>query len=746
VDPAGQVTRRTTARHALTSLIVVVLITACGRSSHVITPPPEAIPAHITQDLPATLEEARALHDNGDTARYERALRGLALSSDPAIARRAQTLLALELFDRKQYAEAVPALQTAAAANPVVAPYLQLRLIDADENLQRLPDAIAAASAILANAPFSSAASIARIQLPGLYATVGDEANMNAALGGLAAVSIDTLTQSDFVALASKLEKAGRNDRASELRMRMLREYPQGRYTERVYSEVGPALDALTTDDATKLAMSLARVNRYDQALDLLRRISQRPDASNSALYRSVRLRALFSSRNYTQLLAETQGEELDASLQLLRARAAWRDDMPQEFLAGLTRIEKKFPKSKEALDAKVLRAKYYVTDEVNYAQSTDNLRSAIDAGVVGNDGENIWTQGFTYVLANQYDDALGMFDRYVREYPDGDFKTNALFWTGKIHDRLGHIAERDAAMRQVIAEYPYSYYAYRGREIMGKSAPIGTELGPANSFPDTDAALARINDPRLDAVRELVAVDLRRDATREMKTLAAAYPDNAGIDLMLADVYAGSGEAFEAIGILQRRFKQFIRHGGSQIPQRLWEILFPLNYWETIRVEAQKRNIDPYLVASIIRQESGFEPSTVSNAGAVGLMQIMPGEASRIATEAGMSQIDRATLFDPLTNIAVGAAEYSQKLATMRGNHILAIAAYNAGEEAVGKWLAQTPIDVDPDIFVDSIPYAETRLYVKTVTRNRFEYRRVYERSTAVSEAISRRSSRPHR
>jgi soluble lytic murein transglycosylase len=602
------------------------------------------------------------------------------------------------------------------------------------------------ASAILANAPSSSAASIARIQLPGLYATAGDEANMNAALGGLAAVSIDTLTQSDFVALASKLEKAGRNDRASELRMRMLREYPQGRYTERVYSEVGPALDALTTDDATKLAMSLSRVNRYDQALDLLRRISQRPDASNSALYRSVRLRALFSSRNYTQLLAETKGEELDASLQLLRARAAWRDDRPQEFLAGLTRIEKKFPNSKEALDARVLRAKYYVTDEVNYAQSIDNLRSAIDAGVVGNDGENIWTQGFTYVLANQYDDALRMFDRYVREYPDGDFKTNALFWTGKIFDRLGHIAERDAAMRQVIAEYPYSYYAYRAREIMGKSAPIGTELGPTSKFPDTDAELARINDPRLDAVRELLAVDLRRDATREMKTLAAAYPDNAGIDLMLADVYAGGGEAFEAIGILQRRFKQFIRHGGSQIPQRLWEILFPLNYWETIRVEAQKRNIDPYLVASIIRQESGFEPSTVSNAGAIGLMQIMPGEASRIATEAGMSQIDRANLFDPLTNIAVGAAEFSQKLATMRGNHILAIAAYNAGEEAVGRWLAQTPIDVDPDIFVDSIPYAETRLYVKTVTRNRFEYRRVYERSTAVSEAIGRRSSSPHR
>lgn len=263
--------------------------------------------------------------------------------------------------------------------------------------------------------------------------------------------------------------------------------------------------------------------------------------------------------------------------------------------------------------------------------------------------------------------------------------------------------------------------------------------------FPDLDAELAKINDPRLDAVRELLAVDLTRDATLEMKTLAAVYPDNLGIAFMLADVYARGGEVFEAMGILQRRFKQFVRHGGTNIPKRLWEILYPLDYWDTIRTEAQKRNLDPYLVASIIRQESGFEPTVVSNAGAVGLMQIMPAEASRIALAAGLAEIDRKRLFDPMTNIAVGAAEYSQKLATMNGNHLLAIAAYNAGEDAVGRWLAQTPVDGDPDLFVDSIPYAETKLYVKSVTRNRFEYRRVYEGSTAVSQAIGRSSSSSH-
>ncbi len=745
MDPVREVTGRR-ARIALTALFIIILLAACGRSSRV-TAPPEPVPSPVEPAAPPpTLEEARALK-GGDPALYERALRSVAVSPDPAESRQAEVLLALELFDRKQFAEALPELETAVAANPLITPWLQLRIIDADEALGRIPDAISTASSIIANASSTSAATIARLRLPSLYAAARDDAGMNAALQQVAAIPIDSLTEARFVALAAKLTAAGKNDAATDLRMRLLRDYTGGRLTEQVYSELNAQnpspIDALTTEEATRLASSLARYNRYDQALDLLKRISQRPDASNLSLFQGVRLRALFNSRNYSQLLSESDPKDLDSSLQFLRARAAWRAGRPKEFLAGLDRIEKKFPGSREAIEAKVQRAKYYATDEIDYQKSTTNLAAAIKAGALGNDGENLWTLGFTFVLWGHDQDALNIFDRYVREYPDGDYKTNALFWTGKIDDRLGRTAQRNAALQQVIDEYPYSYYAYRAREILGPAAQSAARgPKPETSFPDLDAELAKVSEPRLQAVRELVSVGLMRDATREMKILGAEYADNAGVAFMLADVYANGGEAFEAMGILQRRFRQFIRHGGENIPPRLWQILFPLNYWDTIRAQADRRSLDPFLVASIIRQESGFEPTTVSNAGAVGLMQIMPGEVSRIASQAGIPGIDRSRLFDPLTNIAVGTAEYSQKLAAMRGNDILAIAAYNAGEDAVGRWLAQTPIDGDPDIFVDSIPYAETRLYVKSVTRNRFEYRRVYAGSSAVSEFISRHRS----
>ena len=218
------------------------------------------------------------------------------------------------------------------------------------------------------------------------------------------------------------------------------------------------------------------------------------------------------------------------------------------------------------------------------------------------------------------------------------------------------------------------------------------------------------------------------------MKVLAAKYDDNLGVQFLLADVYVRGGEPFKANGVLQRRFRQFVRHGGTNIPRRFWEILFPLAYWDTIRAEAERRGHDPYLLASIIRQESGFEPTTVSNAGAVGLMQIMPEEASRIGDAGGLGAVTREDLFDPEKNIAVGAAEYTQKLTTMNDNPVLAIAAYNAGETAVREWMARTPPE-DTDLFIESIPYAETRLYVKTVTRNRHEYRRIYEVGTLFGE-----------
>ncbi|MGH9419730.1 MAG: transglycosylase SLT domain-containing protein, partial [Thermoanaerobaculia bacterium] len=680
-----------------------------------------------------TLDDVRALRASNPFD-YENGLKTLSQSTDPRTKGRALALLALFYVDQKRTDDALPVLGQAADANPLAAPWLRLRIADIDATAGKWTDAIDIANRIIQITPVSSAATIARLRLPALYAAAGDGANTDAAYQVANAIVIDALTEEDFVQLAKSLAKTGRMDLALPLRMRLLTEFTQGRFTEDTYdhvSQYAPSpLDALSFDDELKIAQQLGRNDRYGRAFDLLARIATRfpRESAASSAYRAVRLHALFNSRRYDDLLAETSHVKLtDPVLILTRARAAWRANQPKLFLAGLHQVGKQYPKSSEATEARILRAKYYVTDEVKYDLAIADLEAAIAAGAAGNEGENIWTLGWTYFRAGRLDDAINTFARYARQYPDGDYLSNSLFWAGKIHEQRGDRPARDAAFHELETDYPYSYFSYRARAIIGEPMLAPNDVANGNVFPDVDAQLAAANEPRLDAVRELAWLGLFREATREMKSLASANPSNLGMQFMLANLYVQGGEPFSANNVLQRKFRQFVRHGGTNVPHRFWEILFPLNYWETIKTEAGQRQIDPYLIASIIRQETGFEPSTVSNADAIGIMQIMPAEAASIATMAGLQTPTREQLFDPKLNIAIGVAEFSQKLAAEHGNTMLAIAAYNAGEEPVGRWIAQTPVD-DEDLFVESIPFAETRLYVKTVSRNRFEYRRIYE------------------
>ena len=699
-------------------------------------PTPAAVPVAVVAPPPAapTLEEVRALKTAGNLAGYEKGLTAIrqAATAPPAERRRATALLALFLLEQKRPDEALPMLAQAAEENPNVAPYLRLRIVDAARAAGKTGDAIAVAMRIVQDTPSSAAATVARLRLPGLDAVAGDAVSTAAAYEATKSITIDELTEPDFVDLARQLDTAGRADLAGAIRMRLLTQYPQGRFTEDTYGHVvgalAPPINQLSLDDSLVLAAKLGAQDRYDQALDLLRRIQQRfPEAQTSAAMRDVRVRAQFHSRHYTDLLNETANETLDAPLALLRARAAWRVGRSADFLKGLDLVESQFKLSPEAAVAKELRAKYYVTDEPRYDVAARSYAAAIEGGNSGKDGENLWNLGFLYVLAHEDDAALETFGKYEARYADGDYLSNALFWSGKLLDAHGRRGERDGQWNKLLQLYPYSYYSFRVRILTSVPAVAPNEVANGNVFPNVEALVAAVPDPRLDGVREMLTLGMSRDATREMQSVAAGYPDNPGIQFLLADVYVQGGEPFRAQGVLQRRFRPFVRHGGNGIPHRFWEILFPLNYWDIIKSEADKRQLDPYLVASIIRQESGFEPAIVSNAGAVGIMQIMPAEAPAIAAASGLPPPTRQQLFDPQINIAIGAAELAQKLAIEHGNPTLAIAAYNGGEDNVAKWTGRVAV-TDVDLFVDSIPFAETKLYVKTVSRNQFEYRRIYE------------------
>jgi soluble lytic murein transglycosylase len=153
------------------------------------------------------------------------------------------------------------------------------------------------------------------------------------------------------------------------------------------------------------------------------------------------------------------------------------------------------------------------------------------------------------------------------------------------------------------------------------------------------------------------------------------------------------------------------------------WRILFPQNYWVDIKADAEKNGLDPYMVASLIRQETEFNPGAVSNKNAYGLMQLLPAVGRSMAKEEGVHHFSTNDLLNPSTNILLGTHYLRQMLDKFGGQAEYAFAAYNAGDDRVTDWQSIGNYH-GIDEFVESIPFTETREYVQAIVRNEEIYR----------------------
>ncbi|WP_418792097.1 lytic transglycosylase domain-containing protein [Phosphitispora sp. TUW77] len=157
------------------------------------------------------------------------------------------------------------------------------------------------------------------------------------------------------------------------------------------------------------------------------------------------------------------------------------------------------------------------------------------------------------------------------------------------------------------------------------------------------------------------------------------------------------------------------------------WRVFYPLPFKELIFSQAEKNNIDPYLVAAIIKTESNFVPTAESPMGAKGIMQIMPETGAWAAEKMKLREFKPDDLYDPEINIKIGAWYISDLTNEFKGNKMVVVAAYNGGRGNVREWLEQG-IWTGEHAGVDQIPFTETREYVKKVLRNYSWYRYLYQ------------------
>jgi soluble lytic murein transglycosylase len=339
-------------------------------------------------------------------------------------------------------------------------------------------------------------------------------------------------------------------------------------------------------------------------------------------------------------------------------------------------------------------------------------------------------TAWLTYRMGKK-DDAKRLFEEQIELYPSSAEVTAAIFWRGRIAEDEGDKALARAYYQKLTENYRYYYYANLARERVAKlGEETASSLPSLNKLPAPPAP-PRDWDPPADNVRAQKAQLLANAALYDFAVaeMQAASPGSPPWEAKsVADIYSEQGSYIRSIETLKRAAPGYFAAEIPQIPRPVWEQLFPRPYWEELRRDASANQLDPHLVASLIRQESEFNPAAISHANAMGLMQLLPSVGKNLAKEMKVKHFSQDELLVANTNLQLGTRYFKHMVDHYDGQVQYALAAYNAGEDRVDDWRKNGNFS-DVEEFVESIPFTETREYVQAIMRNAMIYKLLYSK-----------------
>jgi soluble lytic murein transglycosylase len=330
--------------------------------------------------------------------------------------------------------------------------------------------------------------------------------------------------------------------------------------------------------------------------------------------------------------------------------------------------------------------------------------------------------------------DAGGLLREHLRSYPVHATAGAALYFLGRRAEQEGDFAAARTCYQRLPQAFENHYYAMLARERLRS-----IEIAGAAASAETARFLAAVTFPESKPVpvQSASATTWRIERSRLLRT--AGLGDLADSELrfgtrtdgqpsLLAMEMAGAAAApHQAMRIMKSMAPEYLNLALNQAPRRFWELLFPLPYRADVVRAAREKNLDPYLLAGLIRQESEFDPQARSRANAYGLTQVRPATGRLFARQAGIARFSSRLLFQPAANLKIGVSIFSAMLDQNGGKLEQTLAAYNAGPNRAVEWLTWNTYR-EPAEFVESIPFTETRDYVQAVLRNADLYHRLYQ------------------
>jgi soluble lytic murein transglycosylase len=463
-------------------------------------------------------------------------------------------------------------------------------------------------------------------------------------------------------------------------------------------------------DRLFRLRMNEEALDAYDHAL------AMGLSKSEAGPTRKQRARTFFRLRRYPE--ASQAFEELDQAgdTPIWLARSMARADRVPEAIEAFEQLASR-PGPQRA------RAHYLAALLLDGRDRNDEARAhfrvlAEDARQDGLSRASLWYLGWSDYRAGQLGSAARQFAALAAATEDEIDRLRPLYWQARALESDGKSNAATEIFAQLAEDFPLSYYGWRARDrsvSLDRKSPLH-EIAQGRSG---------LRPSELDRVRILMAAGLVDSGVEESAQLIR---NARGLDdrVALARLLTSAGDFNRAQRVIVDAYTTSLARGPVAGLEELWWYAWPSAF--SGHVDAATRSdgsVDPELVYSIMREESGYRPKVVSPVGARGLLQIMRETGKQLAGRVGRANFAADDLFDPAMNIELGSF-YLGELSRQFPTRVSAsIASYNAGPHVVARW-----VDGDPspdDEWVESIPYSQTRSYVKRVLRSLQAYRLLY-------------------
>jgi soluble lytic murein transglycosylase len=413
--------------------------------------------------------------------------------------------------------------------------------------------------------------------------------------------------------------------------------------------------------------------------------------------------------------LSESDDPEVAVPALVGLANARRRQGRSGDRRAVQDELVRRFPSSEAAVDVIFFRADD-AQDAGSYEVARQGYARAVEmSSAVNRAGLARMRWGQIHLHRGEYGEAAAVFEGYLAEFPDGRRWDEAMFWAGSARLDGGDEVAARSHFEELRRRNPVSYYTVMAGTRMGWEFEVPT-VPVQVTVPTPEWVLAGVAS--LDLLREAGLEDARSEARRRLIRQAQGDPEAL---VPLGEYLNARGDTWEGLnlGLDARRL-------GLDWDDRLLRVVYPFPDAAAVFQEAREQGVDPWLVAGVIRQESAFNATAVSSAGAVGMMQVMPATGRQLARARGPSGFTRETLFTAEINVHLGSAFLADLLERFGPELANVLVAYNAGPTRIQRW-RNLPEAEDALRFTERIPFTETRGYVKAVKRNMALYEWLY-------------------